>query len=75
MLERFGEYGLESLALAGELPALRAWHPGHYLELVEAAESRLRERTSAPGSIDWRRSTHLRAVLELEPRHLTATRR
>src|SRR5262249_55956003 len=34
--------GLESLALAGELPALQAWHARHYLALVEAAESRLR---------------------------------
>jgi non-specific serine/threonine protein kinase len=42
MLETIREYGLESLALADELPALRAWHARHYLALVEAAESRLR---------------------------------
>jgi non-specific serine/threonine protein kinase len=42
MLETIREYGLESLALAGELPALRAWHARYYLELVEAAGSRLR---------------------------------
>ena len=42
MLETIREYGLDSLALAGELPALRAWHAHHYLELVEAAGPRLR---------------------------------
>src|SRR5438874_383549 len=49
MLETIREYGLESLALAGELPALRVWHARYYLELVEAAGPRLR----GPDQVAW----------------------
>lgn len=42
MLETIREYGLESLALTGELPGLRRWHAEHYLLLAVTAEPLLR---------------------------------
>ena len=42
MLETIREYGLESLALTGEQPALQRWHAAYFLELAEAAEIGMR---------------------------------
>jgi predicted ATPase/class 3 adenylate cyclase/DNA-binding CsgD family transcriptional regulator len=42
MLETIREYGVESLALAGELAALRRWHAEYYLSLAETAEPLMR---------------------------------
>jgi non-specific serine/threonine protein kinase len=38
MFETIREFGLESLALTGELPALQRWHAEHFLALAETAE-------------------------------------
>ena len=42
MLETIREYGLESLALTGELPSLRRWHAEYFLALAEVAEPCMR---------------------------------
>ncbi|MCC6179762.1 MAG: hypothetical protein IT305_30995 [Chloroflexi bacterium] len=42
MLETIREFGLESLALTGELPSLRRWHAEYFLALAETAEPRMR---------------------------------
>ncbi|MFN8635294.1 MAG: hypothetical protein U0893_15720 [Chloroflexota bacterium] len=42
MLETIREFGLESLALHGELAALQRWHAEHFLALAETAEPLLR---------------------------------
>ena len=42
MLETIREFGLEQLARAGELHALRRWHAGYLLDLAERAEPGLR---------------------------------
>jgi predicted ATPase/class 3 adenylate cyclase/DNA-binding CsgD family transcriptional regulator len=42
MFETIREYGLESLTLTGELPALQRWHAEYYLALAEAAELGMR---------------------------------
>jgi DNA-binding CsgD family transcriptional regulator/tetratricopeptide (TPR) repeat protein len=42
MLETIREYGLESLTLTGELPALQRWHAEHFLALAETAEPAMR---------------------------------
>ncbi len=78
MLETIREYGLESLALTGELPALRAWHAEHYLALVEAAGSRLRgpdqgawldrleaEHDNLRAALEWSQTTEGDAELGL----------
>jgi non-specific serine/threonine protein kinase len=64
MLETVREYGLESLALSGELPALRAWHAHHYLDLALEAEPGLRGPDQAAW-LDRLESEHdnLRAAL------------
>ena len=42
MLETIREYGLESLALNGELPTLQRWHAEYFLSVAEAAEPGMR---------------------------------
>jgi predicted ATPase/class 3 adenylate cyclase/DNA-binding CsgD family transcriptional regulator len=42
MLETIREYGLESLALHGELADLQRWHADYFLTLAEAAEPGMR---------------------------------
>jgi predicted ATPase/class 3 adenylate cyclase/DNA-binding CsgD family transcriptional regulator len=65
MLETIREYGLESLAVTGELPSLRRWHAEYFLALAEAAEPRLR----GPEQSHWlnrleSEKDNLRAALE-----------
>ena len=49
MLETVREYGLEQLAQAGELHAMRRWHRVHFLDLAERAEPGMR----GPEQIVW----------------------
>ena len=42
MFETIREYGLESLALNGELPTLQRWHAEYFLALAEDAEPLMR---------------------------------
>jgi predicted ATPase/class 3 adenylate cyclase/DNA-binding CsgD family transcriptional regulator len=66
MLETIREYGLESLALTGELSSVRRWHAGYFLELAEMAEPCMRgpeqrlwlnrleaERDNLRAALDW----------------------
>ena len=62
MLETIREYGLESLALTGELPALRRWHAEYFLALAETAEPHAARPGAGPsGSTVWRPSTTISA--------------
>jgi len=65
MLETIREFGLESLALTGELSALRRWHAEHFLALAETAEPLMR----GPEQARWlnrleAEQDNLRAALE-----------
>ena len=46
MLETIREYGLERIAEAGELPATRAAHAGHFARLAIEAAPHLRRPSS-----------------------------
>jgi len=64
MLETIREYGLEVLALSGEVETIREAHATYYLALAEQAESQL----SGPQQISWyerleREHDNLRAAL------------
>jgi len=57
LLETVRQYGLERLAEAGELAALRDRHLGWCLSLAEEAEPQLSGPEQGPGWRGWRRST------------------
>jgi predicted ATPase/class 3 adenylate cyclase/DNA-binding CsgD family transcriptional regulator len=65
MLETIREYGLESLALTGELEALRRWHAEYFLSLAETAELGMRGADQAAWLLRLQADQdNLRAALE-----------